>query len=109
MRINEEYSGMTGSEIWPLIVRHVQDKGTFNSVTGISYSAVFVGSCIFIKGGRPGTKRADDGKYLTGKDFIAAYDIIRDFPEINTAIVKPYIRRQQTPFIGLLKSAGIIG
>ena len=71
-------------------------------------SATFVGSCIFIKGGKPGTKRSVEGEYLTGKDFIAAYDIIRTFDEINTGKVKPYIRRQQTPFMGLLFSAGII-
>ena len=59
-------------------------------------------------GSPPGTKRAVRGEYLTGKDFIAAYDTVRGWEEINTGNVKPYIRRQQTPFIALLHCAGII-
>lgn len=99
---------MTGAEIWDILVCHVQENRSFSSITGISYSATFVGSCIFIKGGKAGTKRSGEGEYFTGKDFIKAYDIVRSFPEINTSTVKPYIKRQQTPFIGLLYSAGII-
>ena len=29
-----------------------------------------------------------------GKDFVAAYDIVKDWDEINTGNVKPYIKRQ---------------
>ena len=80
----------------------------FSPGWGISFNAKFVGSCIFLKGGTPGTKRAERGEYLTGKDFIAAYDTVKDWEEINTGNVKPYIKRQQTPFIALLHCAGII-
>lgn len=108
MKIRKEYCNWDGSRVWEEVVSYVKSHETFSSVTGIPYSATFVGSCIFIKGGTPGTKRSVEGEYLTGKDFIAAYDIIRTFDEINTGKVKPYIRRQQTPFMGLLFSAGII-
>lgn len=108
MKIKEQYRENDGREIWEIIISHVKENPSFTSVTGIRYSASFVGSCIFVKGGKPGTKRADEGEYLTGKDFIAAYDSVRKFPEINTSIVKPYIKRQQTPFIGLLHCVGII-
>lgn len=108
MEIKAEYLGKTGTEIWNIIVDYVVKHGSFTSVTGIPYSATFVGSCIFIKGGKPGTKRAEEGEYLTGKDFIAAYDIVKTLDEINTAKVKPYIKRQQTPFIGLLVCAGVM-
>jgi len=108
MKIRKEYCNWDGSRVWEEVVSYVKSHGTFSSVTGIPYSATFVGSCIFIKGGKPGTKRSVEGEYLTGKGFIAAYDIIRTFDEINTGKVKPYIRRQQTPFMGLLFSAGII-
>lgn len=108
MKIKYEYRDMDGAGIWEIIVSYVKSCNSFRSVTGIHYSATFVGSCIFVKGGTPGTKRADEGEYLTGKDFISAYNTVRDFPEINTSIVKPYIKRQQTPFIGLLYCAGII-
>ena len=39
---------------------------------------------------------------------VAAFDAIKDWEEINTGNVKPYIKRQQTPFIALLHCAGII-
>ena len=108
MKINEEFGNLDGEQAWKMVVDYVKSNGTFCSVTGIPYSAVFVGSCIFLKGGQPGTKRSVEGEYLAGKDFIAAYDIIRTLDEINTGKVKPYIRRQQTPFMGLLYSCGII-
>ncbi len=108
MKIRKQYREMDGKDIWEIIVSYVKEHQTFTSITGIRYSATFVGSCIFIKGGTPGTKRAKEGEYLTGKDFIEAYDRIKDFPEINTSIVKPFIKRQQTPFIGLLYCAGIV-
>lgn len=109
MKIRDEYKGVPGSRIWELTVEHIRKAGYITTVTGICFSARFVGNCIFIKGGTPGTKRADKGEYLTGKDFIAAYDAVRDWDEINTGNVKPYIRRQQTPFIALLHCTGIIG
>lgn len=108
MKIRKEYCNWDGSRVWEEVVSYVKSHETFSSVTGIPYSATFVGSCIFIKGGTPGTKRAKEGEYLTGKDFIPAYDIVKTLEEINTAKVKPYIKRQQTPFIGLLVCAGVI-
>ena len=108
MEIRKEYLDKSGAEVWQTVVDYVKEHGSFTSVTGIRYSATFVGSCIFIKGGTPGTKRANEGEYLTDKDFMAAYDIVKTLDEINTAKVKPYIKRQQTPFIGLLVCAGVI-
>ena len=109
MKIKEEFQDSTGEEIWIRVIDFINESHKFSSVTGIEYSAKFVGNCIFLRGGKNGTKRADEGEYLTGKDFINAYNNIKSFNEINTAVAKPYIRRQQTPFIGLLLSAGIIG
>lgn len=108
MRIAERFKGFTGQDAWEEVVRHVKVYDTVQSVTGITFNVTFVGSCIFIKGGTPGTKRADKGEYLTAKDFIAAYDKIRGWENINTGNVKPYIKRQQTPFIALLHCAGIL-
>ncbi len=108
MRIKEKYRMMDGAGIWEVIVHHVIANKTITSMTGISFNATFVGNCIFLKGGTPGTKRAEKGEYLTAKDFIAAYDIVREWDEINTGNVKPYIKRQQTPFIALLHCAGIL-
>ncbi len=108
MKIKSEYSGLDGSGAWEKVVEYVRTNGSFSSVTGIPYYAAFVGSCIFLKGGQPGTRRSMEGEYLTGKDFVAAYDAAKNLENINTGKIKPYIKRQQTPFMGLLFSAGII-
>lgn len=108
MRIRNEYKGLDSRRIWDIAVEYVRKTGYITTVTGIRLNAKFVGSCIFLKGGTPGTKRADKGEYLTGKDFMAAYDAVCRWDDINTGNVKPYIKRQQTPFIALLHSSGII-
>lgn len=108
MQIAEKYKDIDGKQAWQIVVDHVSRNNRITTLTGISFDAVFVGSCLFLKGGKPGTKRAEKGEYLTGKDFIATYDIIRDWDEIHTGNVKPYIKRQQTPFIALLVCAGIL-
>lgn len=108
MEIKNEYLNLSGAQAWEIVVNYVKANNSFKSVTGIPYSATFVGSCIFLKGGTAGTKRADEGEYLTGKDFIAAFDRIKTLEVINTAKVRHYIKRQQTPFIGLLVCSGII-
>lgn len=108
MHVKEEYRQFNAEQAWQTIVEYVKKNGHIRTVSGIELSAKFVGSCIFIKGGTPGTKRADKGEYLTGKDFMAAYEVVKDWEEINTGNVKPHIRRQQTPFIALLHCAGIL-
>ena len=108
MKIKEEYKDWEGTAVWEEVVRHVISHNEITTVTGITFNATFVGSCIFLKGGTPGTKRAERGEYLTRKDFVVAYDIVRKWEDINTGNVKPYIKRQQTPFIALLHCAGII-
>lgn len=108
MRISEAYREADGHAAWDAVVRHINDNPNVTTLTGISFSAKFVGNCLFLKGGKPGTKRAERGEYLTAKDFIATYDIIRTWEDIHTGNVKPLIKRQQTPFIALLHCAGIL-
>ena len=108
MKISEKFKVLDGHAAWETVVRHIMDNSTVTTVTGISFEATFVGNCLFLKGGRPGTKRAVKGEYLTAKDFIAVYDRIRYWDDIHTGNVKPYIKRQQTPFIALLHCAGIL-
>jgi hypothetical protein len=108
MKINEKFKDFDGRMAWEHVVRHVENHDTITTVTGITLNVHFVGSCIFIKGGTPGTKRAEKGEYLTGKDFVSAYDTVREWEDIHTGNVKPYIKRQQTPFIALLHCAGIL-
>lgn len=108
MKIKPEFKHFDGKMAWEHVVAHVKSDQTITTMKGISFEARFVGSCLFLKGGNPGTKRHDRGEYLTGKDFIAAYDIVREWEEINTGNVKPFIKHQQTPFIALLHCSGIL-
>ena len=108
MKISDKFKDADGKAAWEAVVRHVDSDSTITTVTGISFNARFVGNCLFLKGGRPGTKRAEKGEYLTSKDFIATYDIIRHWDNIHTGNVKSLIKRQQTPFIALLHCAGIL-
>lgn len=108
MRICEKYKGISGREAWEIVVKHVIINMEIRTLKGITFTARFVGNCLFLKGGTPGTKRAEKGEYLTAKDFISAFDTVKDWEDIHTGNVKPYIKRQQTPFIALLHSAGIL-
>ena len=106
MKISDKFKDADGAAAWDAVVKYVMVNRTNTTLTGISFDATFVGNCLFLKGGRPGTKRAEKGEYLTSKDFIRAYDICRDWEDIHTGNVKPFIKRQQTPFIALLVCAG---
>ena len=108
MKIKENLKDYDGAAAWDHIVEYVIAHGEVTTMKGITFSAKFVGHCIFLKGGVPGTKRYEKGEYLTGKDFIYAYDIVKDWNNINTGNVKPHIKRQQTPFIALLHCSGIL-
>lgn len=108
MKIAERYKGIDGVQAWEIVVHYIIVNKRITTLKGLSFNATFVGNCLFLKGGTPGTKRAERGEYLTAKDFIAAYDIIKDWDDIHTGNVKPYIKRQQTPFIALLHCAGIL-
>lgn len=108
MKIKDKYRDLDGRQAWEMVVKHIIVNKEVTTITGISFTATFVGSCLFLKGGTPGTKRAEKGEYLTAKDFIATYDKIRNWEDIHTGNVKPFIKRQQTPFIALLHCAGIL-
>lgn len=108
MKIRGNFLHFDGKAAWEHVVEYVKSTGSVTTMKGITFDAKFVGHCIFLKGGVPGTKRFEKGEYLTGKDFIAAYDTVKDWENINTGNVKPYIKRQQTPFIALLYCSGIL-
>ena len=108
MKIKANFKDYDGAAAWDHIVEYVIAHGEVTTMKGITFSAKFVGHCIFLKGGVPGTKRYEKGEYLTGKDFIYTYDIVKDWNNINTGNVKPHIKRQQTPFIALLHCSGIL-
>lgn len=83
-------------------------NNSFTSTTGIKYIACVSDGFINYIGGRDGTKRATEGESISKQLFITAFDEVRKLDCINTKNVKPYINGKQTPFVGLLKSAGII-
>ena len=106
MKINRKYQGETALRIWETLCEYVEASRGFRSVSGIDYRAEVRHNAIFYKGGCG--RRAEAGEYFDRTTFLRAYDSICALPEINTCTVKPFLNRRQTPFIGLLLSAGIL-
>lgn len=106
MKIDRKYQGETALRIWEMLCGHVVVHRGFHSVTGIEYRAEIRHNAIYYKGGCG--RRAAAGEYFDRTTFLRAYDLVRQLPEINTCTVKPFLNRRQTPFIGLLISAGIL-
>lgn len=108
MKIRHEYERVPDLEIWNIVVAYIKENRQFMSVTGVKYNAMATADSVDYKGGKEGCNRAMKGESI-GKDlFISALNQIRTLECINTSNVKPYINRKQSPFVGLLHSAGII-
>ena len=90
------------------VVAYINKNKQFLSSTGIKYNAKVIIDSIEYKGGREGSVRATEGESISKNQFISAFRQVRDMECINTKNVKPYIDRKQSPFVGLLKSVGII-
>ena len=59
--IKEKYKDWDGTEVWEEVVRHVISHKEITTVTGITFNATFVGSCIFLKGGMNCPKGSSPG------------------------------------------------
>lgn len=108
MKIKREYEKAPGSMIWDIVIAYIKKNGQFESVTGLKYSAEIRDASINYKGGTERSARATKGESISKDAFIDAFEQSRSLKCINTSKVKPIIRWQQSPFVGLLKSAGII-
>lgn len=108
VRIKNEYAKISNLEAWDIVVSYVNMNNSFTSTTGIKYKAYASDGFINYIGGRPESKRATVGESISKQLFITAFSEVRKLDCINTKSIKPYINRQQSPFVGLLKSAGII-
>ena len=108
MKIKNDFRHLDGKQAWETVIAHVMADNVVTTVTGIRLTATFVGSCIYLKCGTTGTKSEETFSFTNLTLIISAYDSVKDWEEINTGNVKPYIRRQQTPFIALLYCAGIL-
>ncbi|MBP6066849.1 MAG: hypothetical protein KA519_02045 [Bacteroides sp.] len=108
MRVKSEYEKASGFEIWDIAVDYINKNKVFESIRGVRYEASASGESIDYKGGLLGSKRATEGESMNKQLFVSAYNKVSNLDCINTTNVKPYIDRKQSPFVGLLKSAGII-
>lgn len=108
MKVKAELKQRFDKEIWGLVVDYVNTKHVFFSMTGIKYTAKVVGEKVYYRGGRPNSTLAIVGEVVTKGQFLAAYKQIKELEEINTKTVKTYVAQNQSPFVGLLTSAGII-
>ena len=106
MKIKREYERMPADEVWNVVVAYINKNKQFMSTTGVKYNVKVTVESIESTGGREG--RATEGESISKNQFISVFRQTRDLECINTKNVKPYIDRKQSPFVGLLKSAGII-
>ena len=93
-------------EIWKKITEYLEKEGHFESVNGVKYTVTSILEArINYRGDKKGTRRGK-GETMTIDEFFAAFDPIRE-REFNTTIVKEFIDRKQSPFVGLLLSVGL--
>ena len=101
MKVKNKYKRMSANEIWNVVIAYIDKNKQFLSSTGTF-------DFLEYKGGKNGSVRAMNGESISRNQFISIFRQIHDMECINTKNVKPYIDRRQSPFVGLLKSAGII-
>ncbi len=105
MKVKNKYKRMSANEIWNVVIAYIDKNKQFLSSTGtVKYNAIATFDFIEYKGGKNGSVRAMNGESISRNQFISIFRQIHDME----CIVKPYIDRRQSPFVGLLKSAGII-
>ena len=110
MQISSLYQSTNREVIWDLIVQHINDNGSFNSVKGIRYKANITGDGIFYIGGNG--QRGATGEKISRIEFLNTYDNLNRLDVINTNTIKEILPntmyRKRTPFIGILYSTGIL-
>lgn len=113
--IKDEYKKMDTEDIWSKIIEYLSKNKHFTSVTGIDYEAKIHADYIFFQGGRnEECNRATKGDKITHKEFIEAFDSIREHDFFNTNLLKKLkivtvpFSYKRAPFVGLLYSVGII-
>lgn len=110
MRVVSKYRQYTDIQLWCLIVEYIKEHKCFYSVSGVKYTADIKGDDIFFYSDSEGTKRNEYGERLSKQKILSAFRKIVNLNDIktNTKEVIEYFPRQRSPFIGLLKSIGIL-
>lgn len=113
--IKDEYKKMDTEEIWSKIIDYLSKNKHFSSVTGINYDVQIYADHIFFQGGKDeDCSRATKGEKITHKEFIEAFDSIRQYEFFNTNLLKKLkivtvpFSYKRAPFVGLLNSVGVI-
>ncbi len=110
MKIVSEYRQYTDVRLWRLIVEYIKEHKCFYSVSGVKYTADIKGSDIFFYSNSKGTKRNEYGEILGKQKILSAFRQIVNLNDVktNTKEVIECFPRQRSPFIGLLKSIGVL-
>ena len=53
MKIKNDFRHLDGKQAWETVIAHVMADNVVTTVTGLSFTATFVGNYIFLKGGTP--------------------------------------------------------
>lgn len=108
MKIKHGYKNVPSSDIWNMVVAYINENRQFMSITGIVYEAQASTESICYKGGRAGSNGAIKGESISKDLFVFAFEQTRKLDYIDTKKVKPWVDRKQSPFVGLLKSVGVV-
>lgn len=110
MRVASEYSQYTDNQLWELIIKYLMDHECFYSVKNVKYTAVIQDNGILFHSNSKGTKRHEYGEKLSKQKILSAFRKIVNLNDVktNTKEVIEIFPRQRSPFIGLLKSIGIL-
>mgnify|MGYP007067312060 CR=1 FL=1 len=106
-----EFQTFTGERAWNYVMDHLKKTcSPFYSVTGGAYEVISVTSSeiVFRNNKKETCRGKEKGEIIKKDNFVAAYNFIKNI-EFNTVTVKEKNDRQQSPFIGLLISAKMIG
>ncbi len=94
---------------WAIVTHHVRQNKSFETVSGINYSARVEGNAIFYRGS---DRNNGEEEIITRVEFAEAFSNVQSVENINTNSIKTLVPnslyRKRTPFIGLLYSSKII-
>lgn len=94
---------LTGSNVWELVTKQIDQKGKIKSSRGIIYKSRFDADNIYYKGG---DRNKGEEESIAKKDFIQAFEAVKNLDKINTNTIKKLvptsIYRKRTPFIAML-------
>jgi hypothetical protein len=101
-------TSINGAMAWAIVVDYIRINKGFKSVTGIEYAAWVESTVVFYTGDNRNNGRPE---LINRVEFVESFDNIKNLKDINSNTIRnlvPDLYRKRSPFMGMLKSAGVI-